>query len=178
MNNEYKKATGVIRAGGIVVIPTDTIYGVVGDALNKETVERIYRLKGRPPEKPFIILISNLNQLNRFGAKLSEELNKYWPGPVSIILEIKSNLEYLHRETNALAFRMPDKPELLKLIEETGPIVAPSANISAMEPAKNINEAKNYFGEAVDYYIDEGDLNRKPSALIKIVDDKVKYLRK
>lgn len=161
----------VLKNGGVAVIPTDTIYGVVGQALNKETVERIYKIKKRNPEKPFIILISNFTQLNDFGVALDESkkevLTEFWPGPVSIIFPaFRENNAYLHRGTSTLAFRMPENKALKDLIQKVGPLVAPSANPEGKEPAKNIQEAKNYFGNAVDCYKDGGEVYGKPSKII------------
>lgn len=164
----------ILRNGGVGVIPTDTLYGVVGLALNRGTVEKIYKLKKRNPLKPFIILVNDPKDLRLFGINLSEKLKtklqSYWPGPVSIILECHDpKFEYLHRGTNSLAFRQPAKPDLLELLKETGPLVAPSANPEGLPPANNINEAKIYFGNQVDFYM-TGQVTLKPSKIIKITE--------
>lgn len=174
--------TDKLKSGGVAIIPTDTIYGIVGLALNKQTVERIYELKRRAPEKPFIILISSFDDLEKFSVKVDEEtqniLEKVWPGEVSVILDCKnSELEYLHRGTNTLAFRLPNNKFLVDLVAAVGPIVAPSANFEGYPNAKNITEAKKYFGDQVDFYIDEGDLISPPSTLIKITNGKIEILR-
>jgi L-threonylcarbamoyladenylate synthase len=84
----------------------------------------------------------------------------------------------LHRDKNSLAFRLPKKLWLRNLLKIVGPIVAPSANISNKLPAKNIKEAKKYFGDNVDFYLDAGDLISKPSKLIKIENGEIITLRK
>jgi L-threonylcarbamoyladenylate synthase len=166
-------------------MPTDTIYGIIGEALDKNVVERIYNIKGRNPGKPCIILISNIDDLKKFGIFLTEkkkkELGKYWsfdntqdfqPKAVSIILDCtEDSFEYLHRGTNTLAFRLPFSKNLKNLLIETGPLIAPSANTEATPPSKNIIEAKKYFGDYVDLYVDGGLLNNKSSKLIKLNDD-------
>jgi L-threonylcarbamoyladenylate synthase len=184
MNNTTSNFSAVIPAltnGDLAVIPTDTLYGIVGQALNQQTVEKIYKLKGRSPEKPCIILISSLEELEQFGIELTEELKpkllEFWPGPTSIILPCsRADLEYLHRGTNTLAFRMPNKLELIEVIKATGPLVAPSANPEGAPPAINIDMAKQYFGDAVKY-LDGGELTGRPSTLIKIVDNQIHILR-
>ncbi|MEK7104681.1 MAG: L-threonylcarbamoyladenylate synthase, partial [Patescibacteria group bacterium] len=180
-----KNLIKVLNKNGVVVMPTDTIYGITGKALKRHTVERIYDVKKRAPEKPCIILIGDINELGKFSVVLSEKqkkiLKKYWftpseverPRATSIILDCKENLvnnslEYLHRGTKTLAFRLPSSQALRNLLLEVGPLVAPSANPEARLPSKNIKEAKKYFNNSVDLYIDGGELKSKASKLIKL----------
>lgn len=171
-----------INEGGVGIIPTDTIYGLVGSALLPDTVDRIYQLKRRDKNKPLIVLISDIEQCEQFGIELSEklieQLNSYWPGAYSIILPtIDDQFEYLSRNTDAIAFRLPDNEELRDLIRETGPIVAPSANVEGMAPATTIEEARKYFGTDVDFYIDGGELSGKSSTLLEFDGEEVNILR-
>lgn len=171
-----KNLIKVLSKNGVVVMPTDTIYGIVGKALEKSTVERIYNIKKRTPDKPCIILISDIKDLEKFSIILSEKqkekLKEYWTGPVSVILECeKDSLEYLHRSTKTLSFRLPSLSSLQNLLAKTGPLIAPSANPEALPPSKNIEEAKKYFGDLVDLYVDGGELIGKPSKLIKLNND-------
>lgn len=175
------KLIQILQNGGIGVIATDTLYGVVGQALNRRAVERIYTVKKRTPTKPFIILISDLSDLAKFNITLTgfakNAINNYWPGPVSIILDCPDpDLEYLHRGTNSLAFRMPANQDLLEFIKKAGPLVAPSANPEGLTPAPTIEDAKNYFGDTVDFYI-EGTVNTKPSKIIKITNSSEEIIR-
>lgn len=171
----------LLKSGGIGVIATDTLYGIVGQALNKATVERVYAVKERTPTKPFIILIHDLQDVELFGVTLTSDvrarLKAYWPGPVSIILDCPNDaFHYLHRGTNALAFRLPNKPELQHILKETGPLVAPSANPEGLTPAVDIEKAREYFGDSVDFY-SEGVVSTTPSKIIKITDDGEEILR-
>lgn len=171
-----------LKNGGVGVIPTDTIYGLVGQALNKPTVERIYKLKKRSSEKPFIILISSINDLEKFNISLSDDtrkiLKKVWPGEVSVVLDCTNeSFEYLHRGTKTLAFRLPNNKFLKDLTREVGPLVAPSANLEGYPNARNIYEAEKYFGDQVDFYLDEGEKISEPSTLIKITNGDVEILR-
>lgn len=179
-----KKLTAVkiLKNGGVIILPTDTIYGLVGQALNKNVVEKIYRLKKRTPDKPFIILISKLKDLNHFNIRTSRNIKAFlqqiWPSPVSVILDCPDNrFSYLHRGSKSLAFRMPDKKSLLDIIKQVGPLVAPSANPEGLPPAQTIIQAKKYFESQVDFYIDEGQISGLPSTLIQIKNTKVKILR-
>lgn len=170
-----------LKVKDILVIPTDTIYGICGSALFPAVVERIYKLRKRTPSKPMIILISSIDEINKFDIKLTDKqkqvLGKIWPNPVSIILPcLSEKFAYLHRGTKTLAFRMPKKDSLLKLLQKTGSLVAPSANFEGETPARNIEEAKKYFGDKVDY-IDGGILESKPSTVIELTGDNLKIIR-
>ena len=172
----------ILKNDGVGVMATDTIYGLVGSALSKKAVERIYKLKKRTPSKPFIILISDFNDLKFFNIKIDQFtkklLQKIWPNPVSVILPCNdAKFAYLHRETKTLAFRIPQKPDLLELLQQTVPLVAPSANPEGLPPAQTIKEAKKYFNDQVDFYQDEGKLISEPSTLIEIKNRKTNILR-
>ncbi len=163
-----------LQNGKLAVIPTDTIYGLVGRADNQLTVEQIYEVKDRTPTKPSIILIAKLDQLKLFGIDLDQAteklLNQVWPGEVSVILPCPhTHLTYLHRDTNTLAFRLPASQDLQQLIAQVGPLIAPSANPEGQPPAETIDQAKNYFGDRVDYYFPTDKvLVGAPSTLVAI----------
>lgn len=186
-----RRAVQILNNGGVGVMPTDTIYGIVGSALNRKAVERIYKLRRRNPRKPMIILISDMRQAtwDKFGVKPDRTtmriLKKLWPGKVSVILRIgdkrhatRKRLKYLHRGTKTLAFRLPKPAWLRRFLRKTGPLVAPSANWEGHLPAKTIKEAKKYFGNNAVFYINGGKIISGPSKLIKIEHGKVVILRK
>lgn len=173
-----KSLAKIIKKGGVAVIKTDTLYGLVADAQNQASVDRIYDIKSRSHQKPCIVLIADYHQMRNFGITVDEQLQKklvhYWPGPVSILMpadDTEVNTYYLHRGTGHIAFRMPDNQELRSLLLETGPLVAPSANPEGKRPASNIDMAMDYFGDEVDYYLDGGEIapDTKPSKIIKII---------
>jgi len=177
MNN----ITETLMHRGIGIIASGTLYGIVGQALNHNAVQRIYAVKQRTPTKPFIILIHDISDLALFNVvvtqTMQESLKTYWPGPVSIILECNDpSFEYLHRDTDSLAFRMPAKPEVQEILKFTGPLVAPSANPEGMPPAHDIAAARNYFGDSVDFY-SEGSVNDKASKIIKITGRGIEVIR-
>ncbi len=98
-----KETIEQLRAGGVVVLPTDTLYGIVACALNEVAVQRVYDIKGRAPEKPCIILIADIADLSLFGITVdqltSQLLSRLWPGPISIVLPCdKPEFTYLHRD--------------------------------------------------------------------------------
>lgn len=170
--------------GKIGVIPTDTIYGIVGRAEMPDVVEKIYNIRKRNEGKPCIVLIHSVLDLKKFNIEISPEIkkfiedNKIWPGKVSIVFPSQDySFDYLSRGTETIAFRIPDSLELLDLLEKTGPLVAPSANTEGEPPAKNIEMAKNYFKDLVDFYVDGGELDSLPSTLIKFENNKLVILR-
>ncbi|OGI67814.1 threonylcarbamoyl-AMP synthase [Candidatus Nomurabacteria bacterium RIFCSPHIGHO2_01_FULL_42_15] len=174
--------TKVLKEGGIAVMPTDTLYGIVGSALNISVVNRIYEARKRAPNKPCIILIGEIGELEKFSITLSKEqknIIKEFKEPVSFILDcLDEKFSYLHRGTKTLAFRLPAQAGLQELLKETGPLVAPSANLEGLSPAQNIAEAKKYFGDKVDLYVDGGEIQGKASRIIKLnKDGSVEILR-
>lgn len=185
ISKEMKEIIETIKVGGIGVIPTDTMYGIVGSALNKKTVERIYTVRERNKTKPLIILISSIKDLKNFGVKGVPEkfLKTLWPNKITVILPSPTKkFEYLHRGQGKLGFRIPDDKNLILLLKKTGPLVAPSANLEGEKPSKSIKEAQKYFGANVDFYVDKGNLPIKPSTIIEVVGNEdvfdVKLVRK
>ncbi len=162
----------ILKNGGVAVIPTDTIYGIVALASRPESVARVYELKGRSPEKPCIILISDASAMKDFGvadAYIESIAQMTITGPTSFIVPIdRTDLSYLDRGTGTLAFRIPYDDVVREFISKTGPLIAPSANPQGKEPAKTIEEARAYFGETVDVYMDGGFKDGAPSALIDV----------
>lgn len=180
--NSYKKVGLLLKEGAIGVIPTDTIYGICGNAFNKKTVERIYRLRKRNLKKPMIILVSSIKDLEKFHINLTnfqkKIIKKIWPGKISVILNCPSKkFSYLHRGLKTLAFRLPKNKELIEILKISGPLVAPSANFEGEKPAETIKEAKKYFGDKVFYY-NRGKLKNLPSTLIDLTSNKLKLVRK
>lgn len=175
----------VLRHGGIGVLPTDTIYGIVGSALSKRAVKRIYKVKGRNFKKPLIVLIAGYSDLARFGVRPTAEqkklLRSVWKEgkrPTSVILPAPGKkFAYLHRGAESIAFRRPNVASLLRLLRRAGPLVAPSANPEGQRPAATIEEAIAYFGEGVDFYADGGRKQGKPSCLVAFRQGRIEILR-
>lgn len=172
----------MLRRGAVGVLPTDTLYGVVASTAYPDAIARLYEVRDRSSLKGCITLIadkdqaSNLVIWNAFDRKLA---GKYWPGPVSIVLPVAEHTPaYLHPINSTLAFRVPNKDDLRALLWHTGPLFAPSANSAGKKPATTIEEAKAYFGDQVDFYVDAGDLSgNQPSTLIRQKDGDVEVLR-
>ncbi|HEX4774255.1 MAG TPA: L-threonylcarbamoyladenylate synthase [Candidatus Saccharimonadales bacterium] len=177
----FNNATSQLRKpGAIGVIPTDTVYGVVARAADKAAVARLYKLKRRE-NKPGTLIAANLEQLEELGLKhrYLKAVEGYWPGAVSVVIPASDPaMAYLHQGKMSLAVRLPANKELRKLLEQAGALITSSANLPDEPTAVNIEQARAYFGDKVDFYVDGGDLsNRQPSTLIRIIDDAVEVLR-
>ena len=171
----------ILNHDGIGVLATDTLYGIVGRALSPRAVQRVYDARCRNPAKPCIILLADRSQLQLFGINpapvIDQQIEAYWPGPVSIIMPCPNdNLSYLHRGTRTLAFRVPAKATLRQLLRQTGPLIAPSANLEGQPPATTLAEARAYFGNACEFYR-RGITTTRPSKLIAVVGNKINILR-
>jgi len=170
----------ILKNGGIGIIPSDTIYGIVGQLFNQAAVERIFDVKDRPADKPMgTILLADPEQIE--GYVSSEDLLRaevYWPGPTSVILGLGNKLAYAHRGLHSLPFRIPDVPALQALLKQVGPLATTSANITGRPTAVTIEEAMGIFRESVDFYVDGGDLSGRPaSQIICFNGDQVEKLR-
>lgn len=184
MKNNWEKAKEILKNDGVVILPTDTLYGIIGRALSKKAVEKIYKIKGRIENKPFIILITSYKDLDIFDIKVGKEqakfLKKIWPGKVSVILSCEiDKWHYIHRGIGSIAFRMisSKNKNLFNLINKVGPLVAPSANKEGDQAAEDITKAKGYFSNEIQLYINSGKRKYKASTLIKFKNDSWVVLR-
>ncbi len=175
----YEEVTQKLKTGAVGVMPSDTVYGLSCKALDENAVERVYKLKHRNPKKPVIVLISNLQMLDLLStdSNQAEVVKKYWPGPLSVIFPAVNSPAWLTRDSGSLAVRWPDNPELCELIDKVGPLVSSSANIKDQPPAKNIAEAKKYFKDKVDFYVDAGELDGQPSTIAELKKNELRVVR-
>ena len=173
-------ADQILKPGSIGVIPTDTVYGVVANAADEQAVARLYELKQRE-NKPGTLIAANIEQLEKLGIKhrYLKAVEQFWPGAVSIIIPSSDpKLAYIHRGKMSMAVRIPDDKKIQEILKKTGALLTSSANQPGEPVANTIVEAKEYFGNKVDFYEDGGDLsNRKPSTLIRIIDDAIDVIR-
>lgn len=163
----------ILLSGGVGVLPTDTLYGIVGSALKRKTVERIYALRKRELTKPMIVLIAKLDDLKLFSINLNlaqrKKIKLLWPGMVSVVIPCaQKKFTYLHRGSGSIAFRLPDDRTLLKLLKSVGPLVAPSANLAGKKPATSYAQARKYFNDEIEFYVDAGTLKSKASTIVSL----------
>jgi L-threonylcarbamoyladenylate synthase len=167
-----EKVLEALRAGKLVVYPTDTVYGLGADALSKEAVDRVYEVKQRPREQPISILVADFDMLYRY-ANVSQAqkkvLEEQLPGPYTFILEPKEKMSV---SDSSVGFRIP-KHWCTKIAKEFGkPITTTSANIHGRETPATITELRKTFGDRVEVYVDGGTLSGKPSTVIDLTTSK------
>jgi L-threonylcarbamoyladenylate synthase len=169
----------LINEGAVGVVPTDTIYGVVASARIPAAVQRVYTVKHRH-HKPGTLIAASIDQFVELGIprRYLKAVEQFWPNPISVVIPVGEQLKELHLGTHSLACRIPKVPEVMALLEKTGPLLTSSANHTGQAPSVNLEDAQAYFGDEVDFYVDGGDLSgHKPSTVIRIVDDAIEVLR-
>ena len=149
-----KKAIQWIRSGDVVAIPTETVYGLAADAFHPGAVKKTFSLKGRPPENPLIVHISSLQQLSDLAESIPEEAyqlaDSFWPGPLTLVLNKKPVVpDIVTAGLPTVAIRMPNHPLTLELIEQTGPLTAPSANRSGSPSPTRASHILGDYGKKV-----------------------------
>lgn len=181
--NDYGQVADCLLAGGIVVLRTDTIYGIVACAANEKACDTVFAIKQRDVDKACIVLVADETQvwdetsrqsLAILRAKVPEDF------PTSLIVPVADETPaWIHHGKQDVAFRMPStKPWLVEMLRQSGPVIAPSANLQGYEPARNIHEAFEYFGSAVDLYVDGGEVtSSEPSHLYRLNNGGVERLR-
>lgn len=162
------EAISRLLAGGIGVMPTDTVYGLVARAQDHKAVTRMYALKNRE-RKPGTIIAASTEQLITLGvAQINiDKVSRWWPNPLSAVLDMEGN-HYLHQGVGDIAMRVVKDPAIKALLEETGPLITSSANLPGQPESKTISQAYKYFKDAVDFYVDGGIIaDTIPSTIIR-----------
>ena len=179
-----EKAGELIKQGKIVVFPTETVYGIGTNGIDKQAVKKLYEVKQRPLNKPISLLVSNMEMVNQIAKDITEVeykiMEKFFPGPLTIILKKKSLVpDVVTAGQDTVGIRMPSGEIARKLVEIAGvPIAAPSANISGEPSGTNLHEIKKHFEEKVDFYIDGGDSEiGLASTIVQVVEGKTQILR-
>lgn len=148
----------VIRSGGIVGVPTDTVYGLAVDPRSESAVRRLYELKGRPDDKPIALLVADIHSAEQLVVvtPAAERLAaQHWPGALTLVLKPSVELPTWVGDpiTSSLGVRVPAMPELIRLLSETGPLAVTSANRAGEPPALDDVAAARMFGTDVDLYL-------------------------
>ena len=188
-NNMYnkediKKVTEIVKMGGVVILPTDTVYGVAADCLNEEAVKKVYEFKHRDFSKPCNILVSDIEMIRKVTKGLSEKeekiINNLFPGALTIICEKNDVIPgIVNANLSTIGIRMPNNQFLLDLISNIGrPIVATSLNLAGEKSMTNLNNLPEDFKKKSDLIIDGGETTLgTASTIIKVENGKVKILR-
>ena len=177
-------ATVAVRQGKIVVLPTDTVYGVGADAFDAAAVRRLLAAKGRGREMPPPVLISAAITADALARSLPDSaralMERFWPGPLTLVATQQPSLSWDLGETRGtVAIRMPDHPVALALLERTGPMAVTSANLTGRPAATDVSEAERMLGESVEAYLDGGpSTGGQASTILDVTGETPRVLRR
>ena len=189
MSARSERATGLdfaesaIARGDLVVLPTDTVYGLGCDAFTPDAVAKLLRAKGRGRDLPVPVLVANPRVLDGIAANLTDTARAlvagFWPGGLTVVGHVQPSLSWDLGETGGtVAVRMPLHPVALELLARTGPLAVSSANVSGSPPATDIDQAIEMLGEKVVAYLDGGPSGDPvPSTIVDVTTDPPRVLR-
>jgi len=161
--NAISAAARAVSAGSVIVLPTDTLYGIGADAFNPDAVASLLAAKGRGRDMPVPVLVGSWHTIDGLVSWVPGDARKlieaFWPGGLTLVVEHAPSLAWdLGDARGTVALRMPLHPVALDLLAETGPLAVSSANRSGMAPATNAQEAYEQLGESVAVYLDAGEV--------------------
>jgi L-threonylcarbamoyladenylate synthase len=175
LREELARAGRILRQGGLVAFPTETVYGIAVAASRPESVERLYALKGRPRSKPMTVMVADtaevLDRCGEVSLVARALMRRFWPGPLTLVLP--------DVEGHMTGFRVPASPLARGLVREAGvPLLVPSANLSGQPPATTAEEVLRQFPTELDLIIDGGPAEGGiASTVVQVVDDRLEILR-
>lgn len=180
--NQIEEASEILKNGGILAFPTETVYGLGVVAPSEENYLKLVKVKNRHPDKPFTLMISSITQVLNYLEidELSKKIIKNcMPGPITLILKAKKEIPTcVDHGTGYVGIRMPDDKFVLSLIDAVkAPLFVPSCNKADCVPAKNTKEVIDAFHDEIDGVIDGSCNNGVPSTIIKVVDGKMTLIR-
>ena len=159
-----QQAGTIIKRGGIIVFPTRCLYGLGADAFNAEAVDRVFKIKQRPSQKPILVLIDRRRQLERLVSHVSKAASRimdhYWPGGVTLVFKAADTVpHHLTAGTGKIGIRLPGHPVAAALVEALGrPLTGTSANLSAKPGCRRIGDLEPQLAQQLDAVLDAGDL--------------------
>jgi L-threonylcarbamoyladenylate synthase len=176
-------AVTALQSGELVVLPTDTVYGVAADAFSPMAVNLLLAAKGRGRDLPVPVLVGSWRTLDglvdELGPLARRMVETFWPGPLTIVVRAAPSLAWDLGETRGtVAVRMPLQPVALEVLTQTGPLAVSSANRSGLPPAVDILEAQRQLADSVRVYLDGGQLgDAVPSTIVDLTGDHARVLR-
>ena len=168
-------AAAVLRGGGLVAFPTETVYGLGADATSPAAIERLNRVKGRPPEKPYSLHIYTAEQIQPFVANIPPAarrlMDRFWPGPLTLVLPADRG--------GSVGFRLPDHPVALAFLQACGvPVAAPSANRSGAPPPTDAREVLAALDGDIECVLDAGPTRfGRESTVVEVLPDRLEIRR-
>jgi L-threonylcarbamoyladenylate synthase len=176
-------ATTAIRAGELVVLPTDTVYGLAADAFDPAAVRRLLAAKGRGPEMPPPVLVGSAATLDALASNVPswtrDLVGHYWPGPLTVVVREQSSLQWdLGKTRGTVAVRMPHDPVALELLGRTGPLAVSSANTTGRPAATDADGAAEMLADSVAVILDGGPTSDdRPSTIVDCTASRPRVLR-
>ena len=181
---ETDKAAAMLRKGGLVAVPTETLYGLAANAEDGVAVQMIYDIKKRDYDKPVSVLVTGMDMVEKYCANIPQAAyrlaEKYWPGPLTMILEDGNVVPMMvNGGTGTLGVRCPDHPMTLSIIEAAGvALAAPSANPAGEEPARTARQVLDYFDREIEGVVDGGPCAvGVASTIVDLTGEEPKILR-
>jgi tRNA threonylcarbamoyl adenosine modification protein (Sua5/YciO/YrdC/YwlC family) len=176
-------AVTAIQKGELVVLPTDTVYGIAADAFSPMAVNLLLAAKGRGRDMPVPVLVGSWRTLDglvdELGPLARRMVEAYWPGPLTIVVRSAPSLAWDLGETRGtVAVRMPQQPVALEVLTQTGPLAVSSANRSGLPAAVEVTDAERQLGGSVSVYLDGGPVGEAvPSTIVDLTGDHARVLR-
>ena len=176
-------AVAVLARGGLVVFPTESVYGIGADATSAHAVDALVAVRGREPGKPILVLASDLDMVSAVAAELSPVARRlaarFWPGHLTLVLPARAALPAaLTAGTGTIGVRIPAHATARELAARLGrPVTAPSANPPGAAPAHTVDEARAYFGERIGVYLDGDRCDGAASTVVALEGDRVRIVR-
>jgi L-threonylcarbamoyladenylate synthase len=183
LQREIEKGVTILRKGGVIAFPTDTVYGLGADAFNSTAVERIYEIKNRPKHQQFPLLIADVKQMTALAEPISEIAwflaRWFWPGGLTLVLPKTDSVPAYLASGSTIAVRIPNHPVCLALIQHLGnPIIGTSANISGQPSALTAEEVGQQLGGKIDLIINGGQCpGGKESTVVDVTHESPIVLR-
>lgn len=178
------QAARVVRDGGVIAFPTDTLYGLGASVQHEEALRRIYEIKGRDPSKPILLLVPDLDVLRTLVTEISGAaqrlMERFWPGPLTLIFEASEMVPHICLGGGTtIGIRLPDAPVARALLQELmEPVTASSANLSGDPEPVSAQQVADSLGDRVDLILDGGVCrNNRPSTLVDVSRSVPRLLR-
>lgn len=173
----------LINNGNIAVVPTDTVYGIIGDATSVDVIHKVYEVKKRDYSKPLILMVSSVDMLEKYVLEINDIekklIDKYWPGKLTILFKKNNNVDDLITSgSNLVGIRYPDNKELNEVMDKLDkPLISTSCNISSKDVITSIDMLEEDIGKYVSYIYDGGILGDTSSTIVKVNGNKIEILR-
>lgn len=178
LSSDTVEITRILTRDGVIVLPTDTVYGLAAQASSRMAVSKVFALKERDG-KPGTIIAASVAQLRELGLN-AHQLSvaaSLWPNAVSVIIDADETLSHIHFGLGSIACRIPKQTALQALLEQTGPLLTSSANKTGHPVVDSVQSAAQLFGDSVDGYVDGGVLGNVASTIVRIENDTMTLIR-